>query len=187
MFELDPSFYPDCSTIGFSQAGWNSNDYNCAVTVCPMVENPRILYSDIRTGISTVKAVCEHTNTGGQDVYDDQFVIEVMSNPDYDTSPVTIGSVPDNNGKREAGEERLHQRDFVTKRQSPNVRIRPRAIEGGEEIVNIQFNPGRQLPPLSEADSSPKERQRAHDRRVEAPVTRCKNPAWEERRGNSYR
>jgi len=130
--------YPDCSTLVFSRAGWNANDYNCAVTVCPMVENPRILYSDIRTGISTVRAVCERTNSGGQDVYDDQFVVEVASNPDYDTSPVTIGSIPDNNDKREAGEEgtteRLHQRDFVTKRQSPDVSTQSTAMMGGGKI-----------------------------------------------------
>ena len=96
--------------------------------ICPMAEDTRVLWSDVRTGFDTVKSVCKGTGAGGQDRWNPNFVIQVKSNPDYDTSPVTIGS-------REAANEpttaesiadektyRLHQRDFATKRQSPDVR-----------------------------------------------------------------
>jgi hypothetical protein len=131
-----PLDYPMCSYVTPIEDGFNLNDYNCGITVCPNSADTRILWDDVRIGYSTVKSVCKSFKAGGQDHWDDKFVIQVYRNPDYEPpmskrSKVTNGTVTDltvthgtvaHDTPADEKNDRHHPRDFATKRQEPEVR-----------------------------------------------------------------
>ena len=95
---------------------------------CPESADTRVLWDDVRIGFSTVKAACKSYDAGGQDHWDDQFFVEVYSNPGYLPALVNVinatmanGTVASDIAANEAA-DRHHSRDFATKRQQPDVR-----------------------------------------------------------------
>jgi hypothetical protein len=121
-------FYPECTVLFPLDDGSDPRDYNCAITVCPESADTRVLWDDVRIGFSTVKAACKSYDAGGQDHWDDQFFVEVYSNPGYLPALVNVinatmanGTVASEFAANEAA-DRHHSRDFATKRQQLDVR-----------------------------------------------------------------
>jgi hypothetical protein len=100
------------------------------VTVCPLKPAVNVLFGELRIGQSTVKSVCEAYGTGGQDISDEDFAVQVYANPNYKPSAAR----PDDGTKADDGTmvkravtdettDRHHARDFVARRQEPEVRL----------------------------------------------------------------
>jgi hypothetical protein len=98
--------------------GWNQDDHNCEVMVCPLKADIHVLWGELRISQSTVKAVCSAYGSGGQDVYDEDFAIQVAANPNYKPSAART----DDETSADETTDRQHSRDFAAKRQEPDVR-----------------------------------------------------------------